>query len=138
MIQMEQRLGESRANTIRNAIVNDRFAVGSTEWCEEHYIGGDEFMAFLQYAVDYAKMLDFKAENADAGSVDVELTFTAHNGKVGDVDEKWTCFAPQSYTNSILRVAEHGKVIATLVPEQMAIHLGETKYVDHETGEVLA
>ena len=86
----------------------------------------------------FTKMLDFKAENADAGSVDVELTFTAHNGKVGDVDEKWTCFAPQSYTNSILRVAEHGKVIATLVPEQTAIHLGETKYVDHETGEVLA
>lgn len=135
---MEYRLDEGRANIIRNAMRSDNFAIGSETWCDEHHVEKDEYEAFLDYAVEYAKMIDFKAENADVGSVDVELTFTAHNGKVGDVDEKWTCFAPQADTSRILRVAEHGKVIATLLPEQMAIRFGETKYVDRETGEVLA
>lgn len=132
---METRLDEGRANIIRNSILNDHMMVGSPEWLEEHHITRDEFEAFLMAAVEYAKQLDFKRENMGVGSVEVDITFTSHSGKVGSTDSKWTAFIPQNQTNRVLSVAEHGMVRATLVPSQMAIDLDGT-YVDTETGEL--
>lgn len=134
---MEQRLDESHANIIRNAIRSDNFSVGSEPWCEEHNVTPEQFEAFLEFAVECARMRDFKVENADVGAVDVEMAFTTHSGKVGSTEEKWAVFIPQHYTTEILRVAEHGKVIATIAPERIALPVG-TVLMDDETGELLS
>lgn len=136
---MEYRLDESRANIIRNAICNDGTFCGTPEWLDNHNVTRDEFLAFLDYAVRLAKQLDFEEENRDVGAVDVLMTFTKHSGKVGDVEESWTVFIPQQFTRDILTVAQHGKVVATLVPEQMALPIGDNiGMFDTVTGEVIA
>ncbi len=117
---MKGRLDESRANIIREAIRND---AGSDDWLEYHYVTRDELEMFLDYAVTLSKMYEWRESNAELGSVEVSLTFTKHSGRVGSGEEQWTVFAPQTDTTKIIRVAETGRVIAQLTPEQMPISL---------------
>jgi hypothetical protein len=134
---MPARLDESRTTIIANAIVNDNFAVGSPAWLENHHIEKDEWDAFLDYPTRLARMYEWREANMDVGSVEVSLTFATHSGKVGSDEEKWTCFAPQADTARILRVAESGKVVAQLFPEQMPLPLEGVGMVDLETGELV-
>ena len=134
---MPARLGEDRAQLIVNAIHSDPSLFGTARWCDEHHIGMDEVETFLEYGLRLAQMYDWRDSNMDVGSVEVELTFTTHSGKVGSDEEKWACFAPQHDTSKILRVAETGKVIATLTPQQMPLDIDGVVMVSEITGEVL-
>lgn len=135
---MEGILTEDRANLIRNAIVNDGTFVGSPEWLDVHNFTRDEFLTFLSIPAEYAQMAEFKQLNPDVGEVEVEMLLTTHSGKVGSPDEKWAVMIPQKYTNAVLRVAEHGSVIATLVPKQLSFALDDDyATVDTLTGELV-
>ena len=131
------RLGEDRANIIRNAILTDGTFCGTPEWLESHHVDREEFEAFLDYAVRLSQMYDWRDANRDVGSVEVALTFTKHSGKVGSSQETWQVFAPTADTMRILRVAESGEVDATLTPRQMPLDLDGVALVDVETGEVV-
>lgn len=135
---METRLNEGKANIIRNAIINDGTFCGTPEWCESHHVERGEFLTLLEYGVRLAAMYDWKDVNTEVGSVDVELTFVKHSGKVGQDEETWTVFAPQSDTSKILLVAEGGAINATLTPKQMPLPLEGMGVFDRATGEVLA
>lgn len=135
---MEGRLDEARATIIKNALMNDNFAVGSDGWLEEHHITRDEYDAFLEYPARLAAMYEWRQMNMDVGSVEVELTFVKHSGKVGSDDEQWSVFAPQADTAKVLMVAQTGPVTATLTPKQMPLPMGdEVGIFDKVTGEVL-
>ena len=135
---MESILTEDRATIIANAIRNDNFQIGSEPWLTEHHITLDEYHAFLDAPAEYARMAEFKRMNPDVGAVEVEMSLTTHSGKVGSPDEKWTVMVPQKFTNAILRVAEHGPVMATLVPMQLSFAIdGEYASVDTLTGELV-
>ena len=135
---MPARLGEDRAQIILNAVHNDPTFFLSDSWCDEHNVTKEEVETFLEYGLLLARMYEWRELNMDVGSVEVLLTFTTHSGKVGSDEEKWTCFAPQADTARILRVAESGKVIAQLSPEQMPLPLDGVGMVDLETGEVFS
>ena len=135
---MPARLGEERAQLIINAIHNDPNFFLSDGWCEEHRVTKEECELFLEYGLRLAQMYEWQESNREVGSVEVGLTFTTHSGKVGSNEEKWACFAPQSDTAKILRVAETGEVTATLTPKQMPLPLDEGMVmVDASTGEVV-
>ena len=135
---MEGRLGEDRANIIRQAIRTDGFSVGSQEWLDSHYVSRDEFETFLMYAVEMAKNLDWRESNLEVGSAEVEMQFVSHTGKVGDTDEKWTVRIPNEYTRDVLMVAgSTDRVIAHIFPNQLTMDL-DGKQVDMSsfTGEI--
>ena len=135
---MSDKLTEDRAQIIYNAVMNDPSFFLQDGWLLEHHVTRDECETFLQYAVDLARMYEWREANRTVGAVEVPLEFTKHSGKVGSDDEQWTVFAPQVDTTKILRVAESGKVIATLEPEQMPLPLdGDLAVVDMSTGELL-
>ena len=135
---METRLGEDRANIIRNAIKQDNLAVGNQEWCDDHHVTRDEFLAFLDYAVEMAKNLDWRESNLEVGSAEVEMQFVSHTGKVGDTDEKWTVRIPNEYTRDVLVVAgSTDRVIAHIFPNQLTMDLdGEQVDMNSFTGEI--
>lgn len=135
---METRLGEGKANIIRNAIKSDGFSVGSREWLESHYISADEFESFLDYGVLMARNLDWRDSNLDVGSAEVEMQFISHTGKVGDNYEKWTVHVPNEYTKDILVVAgSTDRVLAHVFPNQLVMDLdGDMAMVDAFTGEL--
>lgn len=130
------RLTEDRATLIANALRNNGMFAGTREWLDEHHFTQDEWNAFLDYPAELARMYEFRESNLTAGAVEVTLTFTTHKGKVGEVTEQWACFAPQSDTSKILRVAECGEVIAQLFPKQLPLDVGMA-LVDTATGEVV-
>lgn len=135
---MESILTEDRATIIANAIRNDNFQIGSEPWLTEHHITLDEYHAFLDTPAEYARMAEFKRLNPDVGEVEVEMLFTTHSGKVGSPDEKWAVMIQQKFTNAVLRVAEHGPVIAALMPKQLSFAVdGDYASVDTLTGELV-
>lgn len=134
---MPARLGEDRANIIMNAVLTDGTFCGTPEWLESHHITREEFETFLEYPARLARMYEWRESNMAVGSVEAELTFTKHSGKVGQDEESWTVFAPTGDTQKILRVAETGKVIAQLTPQQMPLDLDGVVMVDERTGEVV-
>ena len=133
---METRLGEDRANIIRNAICNDNFAVGSNEWLMEHHVERDEFEAFLNYATRLAAMYDWQENNMDVGSVEVEIRFASSSSKVSDLETKWTAFIDKTMSQKVDMIAQDGPVRAVLTPKQMVIPMSDDlATVDTFTGE---
>jgi len=125
---MEGRLDAQRAEFIAQVCkTNSWFDVP----LEEKGIGRDEWESFLRYAVEAAQLKDNREAASYDGSVDVEITFVSHRGKVGQDEEKWDVMIPHRHTDKVLAVAGGGKVIATITPEQLTIP------IDADTGEIL-
>lgn len=124
-----ENMTEQDAMRVRDAVLADPTFFMSEAWCEEHQVTRGECEAFLDLAVEMARMRDWGDRNVPTGSVTTRLTFASHNAKVSDDEVKWTCYAPATDLFEMLRIAETGRLRATLTPELLPI--------DPETGEVV-
>jgi hypothetical protein len=134
---MEGKIGEGIANRMREAIRTDGTFCGTDEWLQQHSFTRDEFEAFLECGVLYARMNDQRQMGLNPDASTAILTFLNHSGKVGQDEEKWTCMSPRKFTDDILRVAEHGPVMVSMFPADLTPS-GQTRFDwDDETGEIL-
>ena len=138
---MEGKIGEGVATRMREAIRTDGTFCGTKEWLNDHGFTRDEFEAFLEYAVLYARINDRRQLGLNAEETTAVLTFMNHSGKVGQDEEKWTCMSPRKFTDDILRVAEHGPVMVSMFPADLMPSgktSGQTSFDwDDETGEII-
>lgn len=132
---MEGRLDSQRSEFIAQVCRNNSWFDAPLE---ERGIGRDEWERFLDYAVEAATIRDNKERSMVDGSVEVEMTFMSHSGKVGQEDEKWNVNIPHKHTDKVLAVGGMGKVIATLIPAELTTPIdGQMSFdFDEETGEV--
>jgi hypothetical protein len=134
---MEGKIGEGIANRMREAIRTDGTFCGTDEWLQTHGFTRDDFEAFLECGVLYARMNDQRQMGMNPDASTAILTFTTHSGKVGQDEEKWTCMSPRKFTDSILRVAEHGPVMVSMFPADLTPSGQMSFDWDDETGEIL-
>lgn len=138
---MEGKIDEGVANRMREAIRSDGTFCGTDEWLKDHGFTRDEYEAYLECAVLYARMMDQRRLGLNADASTAILTFLNHSGKVGQDEEKWTCMSPRKFTDDILRVAEHGPVMVSMFPADLmpsGSPSGQTSFDwDDETGEII-
>lgn len=128
---MEGRIGADRVDFIANVCRTNSWFNAPLE---EKGITADEWEAFVSFAEEYARISESRASGVYPGSVEVEMVFSTHSGKVGQDDEKWNVLIPHRYTDKVLRVAESGTVIGTLASAQVTVPMS----FDPSTGEVVS
>ena len=133
---MEDRLDESRANIVRNAIIGDGFQAGSEPWCEEHHVTRDEFESLLEYGVRLAMMYDYRDMNQGMPAM-VETKATFKPGALKRDSVVLKVEMPPSKVAQVQTLIDE-PVHLMIYPEQMPLPLDDGYVVvDERTGEVV-
>lgn len=131
------RLTTDRANIIRNAILNDGAFVGSEPWLEEHHVDGDEFIAFLDYAVRLSGMYEWRMQNADMPPM-IECDAVVNKAVANKKGVNLTVGVQPSSLAAFQTYMDE-PVVLQVYPEQMPLDIDGVDLVpvDVETGEVM-
>ena len=129
-------LSSDTALTIKEALLTDGTFTGTPEWADHHGFDLDEYDRFLDFAVQLAKMYEWRKLHMDCPPM-VEAKAIIDKGVVDKKGAKLTITVSGKTLSQIEPIIDES-VVLQIFPEQMPLPFNEgMAVVDVETGEVV-